>query len=53
MTLRVVANRSSMRLFIFHFTGRHCSYSGSVDFRLPARFQRQDSEGVVFLEPAH
>ena len=44
-TLHAVVNRSSKRLFSFHFTGNYCSCSGYVDFRLPARLW-----GVVFLE---
>ena len=45
--LRVVVNRSSGCLFSFNFTGKHCSYSGSVDFRLPARLRRQMGLQVV------
>ena len=36
--LRAFVSRSSRRLFSFHFTGKQCFHSGSVDFRLLARF---------------
>ena len=51
-------NRYFRRLFSFPFTSEHCLYFGSVDFRLLARFRRQDNVGGggggggVSLEPA-
>ena len=41
--LCALAYRSSRHLISFHFTGKHCSCSGCVDFRLPARFRHWDS----------
>ena len=44
-TLHAFMNRSSRCFFSFHFTSKHCFHSGFVDFRLSARFLRQDRVG--------
>ena len=46
-TLRTFASNSSRWLFSFHFIGKHCFHSGSVDFRFSACFRQKDSVGGI------